>query len=168
MITLTLIAAVDRSWGIGKRGGLLTHIKEDLKWFKEQTQGCPVIMGRKTFDSLPFVLPNRTNIVLTKDTDLPFPEGVVVCHSVTEVMRFINGDELDDVSEVFVMGGGVVYDLFLPMADKLLLTHLDADLSADTFFPVPALDQWVATKVKETQTPNPTIPFSFWEYTRLK
>lgn len=130
MNTLSIIVAIDRRGAIGKEGGLLWHLPNDLKFFKTITAGHTVVMGRRTFESLPNgALPNRRNIVLTR-SDAGF-EGCTVCHSFDEAMALTAAD-----GEVFIIGGADLYRQALPLADRLYLTEVEHTFDdADTFFP---------------------------------
>lgn len=123
-----LIVATDNKGGIGKDNQLLWHLPNDLKRFKFITNNHVVIMGRKTFESIGRVLPNRTNVVITRNKDLVF-DGCVVCSSLEEAM------ERYAAEDVFIIGGGEIYKQALPFADKVYLTKVDTELEADTFFP---------------------------------
>lgn len=127
--TLILIAAVARNGAIGKDNALLWRLPEDLKFFKRTTLGCPVIMGRKTFESIGRPLPGRRNIVITRNTAWQH-EGVEVAHTLEAAQA-----RVADQARVFVIGGGELYAQALPQADELILTEVDADFDADTFFP---------------------------------
>lgn len=139
MKDITLIAAVDKNWGIGYHNELLFHLKKDMAFFREKTLGNTVIMGRKTLESFPGgkPLPERTNIVLTSQTAEDFTQGhpgdgtLVVCHSVAEVMRYLEGVAGDS----YVIGGGMVYRQFVEYASRALITQVDRIKEADTFFP---------------------------------
>lgn len=127
---ISLIAALALgNRAIGKANRLIFHIPEDLKRFKKITSGHVVIMGRKTFESIGRPLPNRTNIVITRDEDY-FAEGVTLVHSLEEAVRLAQGDD-----EVFIIGGGQIYQEAIGMADKLYLTIVEGNPNADTFFP---------------------------------
>ncbi len=128
---LKLIAAVAQNGGLGKNGQLLFHIPEDLHRFKALTMGRTLIMGRTTLDSLPGgrPLPGRRNLVLTRTPDFT-REGAEVFHSVPELLAALNEGE-----EAWVIGGGEVYRLFLPLCTELYLTEVDARPQADRFFP---------------------------------
>ena len=129
-MSYSIIAAIGKNNELGKDNDLIWKIKEDLKFFKETTMSHPVIMGSKTFYTLPKVLPGRTNIVISSKND--FPEGVVVYKSIEEVIN----DYKDSDEELFVIGGGRIYKEFLNMCDKLYLTEIDAECDdADTYFP---------------------------------
>lgn len=129
---LSLIAAVTPSGGIGKNNALLWHEPADQKHFRQVTMGCPVIMGRKTWDSLPDrfrPLPGRQNIVITRQSDWQAP-GAVVAHSIESALG-----QAAAADKVFVIGGSEIYALALPLADELVLTEVDLDIEADAFFP---------------------------------
>ena len=127
--TLSLIAAVARNGAIGKDNALLWRLPEDLKFFKRTTLGCPVIMGRKTWDSIGRPLPGRRNIVITRNTAWQ-AEGAEVFHDLTSALA-----ATADVPKVFVIGGGELYAQALPLANELVLTEVDADFEGDAFFP---------------------------------
>lgn len=126
---LSLIAAVARNGAIGKDNALLWRLPEDLKFFKRTTLGCPVIMGRKTWDSIGRPLPGRRNIVITRNTAWQ-AEGAEVFHDLASALA-----ATADLPKVFVIGGGELYAQALPLADELVLTEVDADFEGDTFFP---------------------------------
>jgi dihydrofolate reductase len=114
---------------IGKDGGLPWHLPEDLKLFKRHTTGHPIVMGRKTWDSIGLPLPNRQSIVLTRDTDWS-AEGAEVIHS-PEDLQSIQLIE----PEVFIIGGAQVYELFMPQLDEILISHVYESYEGDTCFP---------------------------------
>lgn len=130
--TVTLIAAVARNGAIGRGNDLLWKEPRDAKHFRTMTTGCPVVMGRKTWDSLPErfrPLPGRRNLVITRQTDWR-AEGAEAFCSLEAALSAVIG-----APRVFVMGGGELYAMALPLADELELTEIDADFEADTFFP---------------------------------
>lgn len=127
---ISMIAAIaSDNRALGLNGRLIYHIPEDLKRFKEITSGHPIIMGRKTFESIGIPLPNRTNIIITRNQDY-FAEDVVIVNSLEEALRQAQGDD-----EVFIIGGGEIYKQAIDMADKLYLTIVEGNPEADTFFP---------------------------------
>ena len=134
-MSFSIIVAVDNKWGIGRNNQLLAHLPNDLRWFKKNTLNHTVIMGRRTYQSIGKALPQRKNIVLSRS--LPGLTDAIVVHDLQEVFKHINPDE-----ENFVIGGAQVYRLFLPLSDTLYITHIHADLEADTFFPEINLDDW--------------------------
>jgi dihydrofolate reductase len=126
---VSLVAAVARDGGIGLRGELLVRIPEDLRRLKAITLGQPVVMGRKTWQSIGRPLPGRRNIVVTRDPALR-PEGAETAASLDEALALAG-----DAAVVHVLGGAELYALALPLADELELTEIDAEFAADTFFP---------------------------------
>ncbi len=126
---INLIVMVDRNWGIGKDGDLLFFIEQDKDFFRNMTIGKTIVMGRKTFESLPEKKPlgGRVNIVLTNDSDFK-RGGVIVCHSAEEVLR-----EAEKYPEVFIIGGGEIYSLFLPYCGRAYVTKVDAVRTADRY-----------------------------------
>ena len=154
---LSIIVAISEDYAIGKDGDLLCHLPNDLKHFKELTTGATIVMGKKTFFSLPRrPLPNRRNIVLTRDTAFTH-EGIDIAHSIEELHTLLSTDE-----KVFIIGGGEVYRQFLPLADNLEITHIHHTWEdADTFFPEidPAIWQCVS------QEPHPADDRHSYAYT---
>ena len=124
-----LIVARADNGVIGRDGRLPWHLSADLRQFKITTMGAPMIMGRKTFDSLPGLLPGREHIVLTRDADFQ-AEGVKVAHSTDEALKLAAGAE-----RVSVIGGAEIYHAFLPMAERIHLTEVHVAPDGDTFFP---------------------------------
>lgn len=128
-MNISIIAAVGKNLELGKGNELVWHFREDMKFFKETTTGNTVIMGRKTFESLPHALPNRRNVVITTNADY-VAEGAEVVTSLEAAMELTKNDN------VFIIGGGTIYTAFMPYATKLYLTEIDAtDDEADVFFP---------------------------------
>lgn len=148
---MNLIVNVDKNWAIGLGSKLLVRIPQDMKYFRSMTTGHVVVMGRKTLESFPESkpLPNRVNIVLTRDQSYQAP-GAVVVHSMEELK-----EELKKYSgeEIFVIGGGQIYRELLPLCDKAYVTKVDRAFDADVYFPDLDQDpQWKMTKVSEEQT----------------
>lgn len=131
MTKISLITAMDRQNCIGKNDDLPWHISEDLKYFKKQTLDKPMIMGRKTFDSLPGVLPKRTHIVITR-TPQDNTEQVRYVTSLDEAIELAKTQHED---EIMVCGGGQIYSQAINIADRLYITHVDTDVQGDTHFP---------------------------------
>lgn len=125
---ISIIAALGKNRVIGKDNELLWPIPDDLKRFKEITTGHPVIMGSKTYESIGKPLPNRTNIVITRDKNYKAP-GTFIAHSLEEAFEKAGG------GEIFVIGGAQIYSLALPHADKLYLTLIEDEKEGDAFFP---------------------------------
>ena len=135
---ISIIVAIAENYAIGKKGDLLCHMPADLKHFKDITSGKTVMMGERTFFSLPkHPLPNRRNIVLTDVAGKTF-EGAEAVYSIDEMVKCIQGEE-----EAFVIGGGMVYRQMMPLADKLYITHFHHSWEdADTFFPEIKESEW--------------------------
>lgn len=128
-MSVSMIAAVGKNLELGKNNDLIWHFKEDMKFFKDTTMGHTVVMGRKTFESLPKALPGRKNIVISSNAEYQ-AQGATVVTSVEQALQ------IADNEEIFVIGGGKIYAEFLPYADKLYLTEIDAECEdADTYFP---------------------------------
>ena len=134
--TITLIAAAAENDALGKENDLIWHISEDLKRFKRLTTGHAIIMGRKTFESMPKALPNRTNIILTKKKDYQ-PEGALVVNTVEEALALVEED-----AQPFIIGGGEIYRLFMETCDRIELTRVHHDFDADVFFPSIDTSKW--------------------------
>jgi dihydrofolate reductase len=127
---ISIIVAVSEDWGIGKDNELLWHISEDLKRFKKLTSGNTVIMGKKTWESLPRrPLPGRKNIVLTDDPNESI-ENSVTAYSIDDAL-----DKCGPEEEIFIIGGGSIYRQFMPIADRLFITHVHKKAPADIYFP---------------------------------
>ena len=155
---VSIIAAVGRNLELGRGNDLIWHFKEDMKFFKETTMGSSVIMGRKTFESLPKALPGRKNIVVTNNNSYS-AEGAVTVHSVDEALKSA------DSQEVFVIGGGKIYEQLLPVADKLYLTEIEAECpDADTYFPSFNKEEYTREVIASYQADG--ISFSHICYTR--
>ena len=146
---LSIIVAIAASNNaIGKDNSLLWHISEDLKRFKEITSGHKILMGRKTFESLPGILPNREHIILTRDKNFNVDsDKVTIINNIEDAIKYYK----DSNEEIFIIGGGEIYKEFLPLANKLYLTKVYKDFDADTFFPQINLDEWKVIHTSETK-----------------
>ena len=156
---LTLIAAVARNGVIGKDNALPWRLSEDLKRFKALTMGHPIVMGRKTWESLGRPLPGRSNIVITRTKDYR-AEGATVVHTIDEALA-----TAQDAAEVFVIGGAEIYTMTLPHADCLQLTELAADFEGDVRFPSFDRSQW-RTTLREAHTGTDGLAYAFVTYER--
>lgn len=133
---ISIIVSITRNYAIGRNNDLLFYISDDLKRFKRLTTGHPIIMGKNTLLSLPNgPLPNRRNIVISQS--LKSFEGVEIVRSIDEALERVKDEE-----EAFVIGGGMVYEQFFPLAGKLYLTLVDEKIDADTFFPEIDYSEW--------------------------
>jgi len=143
MVKLSLIVAIAENGIIGKDGGLPWHISSDLKYFRKTTMGKPIIMGRKTFQSIGHPLPGRVNIVITRDTGFA-AEGVITAHSLDMALEVGTSLALvKKIDEIMVIGGAEIYRLTLPDADRLYLTRVHGEVEGDTHFPALDPDNWL-------------------------
>lgn len=143
-MSFSIIAAIGKNRELGKKGGLVFQIPGDLKFFKQTTLGFPIVMGRTTFLSLPKMLPGRKHYVLSPDEEPTFPKKVTVLHNLQE---FIN-EHKNDEQEYFVIGGGSIYQQFLPYCNKLYLTEVDGeDKEADVYFPEFGKNEYQVTEL---------------------
>ena len=131
MMDKSIIVGIGNNREIGFKNQLLWHLPADLKMFKKVTMGCPIIMGRKTFESIGRPLPGRENIIITRNKDWK-SNGCTVVHSLSEAFT---AAEKTDTKEAFVIGGGEIYKQALEVCDKLYLSQIDFTGEADTFFP---------------------------------
>ncbi|WP_428656241.1 dihydrofolate reductase [Runella sp.] len=160
---ISLIVAAAQNGVIGHDNQLIWHLPDDLKQFKRLTTGHPIIMGRKTFDSIGKPLPNRTSIVITRSTDWQ-SEGVIVVNSVEKAVEAARETE---TNEAFVIGGAEIYALTLPVADKIYLTEVKADFEGDARFMIPHKEEWKEiSRVPHATDEKHTIAFDFVELAR--
>lgn len=155
MKTTSIIVAIADNNAIGNNNELLWHIPDDLKRFKKLTSGHQVLMGKRTWESLPIKpLPNRENIVLT---DIPgeIIEGCTMAYSIDDALL-----KMKDNEECFIMGGGMIYRQFLDKANKLYITHVHKNFEADTFFPEINYNDWELIE-EEKHQPEGNLDFSF-------
>lgn len=163
-MTLSIIVAITKDFGIGKDNDLLLHIPGDLKHFKNTTKGHTIVMGRRTLESLPNgALPYRRNIVLSTDKNYTV-DKCEVAHSIDEVRELCKDDD-----EVFIIGGGAIYQQFYPIADKLYLTIAETSVEADTHFPDIDFDQWTELSREDiAKGEKCDFAYSFINYERKK
>jgi dihydrofolate reductase len=159
---LTLIVAAGENDAIGKDNKLIWHLSNDLKRFKRLTNSHHIIMGRKTFESFPKPLPNRTHIVITRQRNYNAPDGVIIVNSLEDAIDAARND-----SQPFVIGGGEIYKQAMPLADKIELTRVHHSFEADTFFP--KVDSSLWKEVSNTfhdKDENHEYAFSFLTYVK--
>jgi dihydrofolate reductase len=150
---VSMIVAASANNVIGAGGGLPWHLSEDLRRFKEITMGKPMIMGRATFESIGKALPGRRSIVMTRQADYA-AEGVEIVNTPEAAL-----DLAGDADEVMIIGGGTVYEKFLPMTDRIYLTRVHAEVDGDTFFPEIDENEWRIVS-STPLPPNDERPFS--------
>lgn len=151
-MNISIITAIGKNRELGKNNSLLWHLPKDMTHFKNVTTGHSVIMGRKTFESIGRALPNRRNIVVTKNTDYK-NEAVEVAHSLEDALNLVKDEE-----EVFIIGGAQIYKEALPFAHKLYITKVDGTFDADTFFPEIDESKWHLVS-KEEHKKDQTNPY---------
>ena len=160
---LTIIVAVSENQVIGKDNDLIWDLSIDLKRFKSLTSGHNMIMGRKTFESFPKPLPNRTHIVITRQKNYPVSDGVIVVNSIEEAVKNIKNDD-----QPYIIGGGEIYKQALPYASVIELTRVHGFFDGDTYFPEIDLDQWKETKREFiSKDENHAYDFSFITYKKI-
>ena len=156
---ITIIAAISENRVLGNENKLIWHLPEDLKRFKRLTSGHAIIMGRKTFESLPKALPDRHNIVVTKNKQFS-AEGVTACHSLIEAIE-ASGDDL----QPFIIGGGQIYQQAIKLADKIELTKIYKSFDGDVFFPKIDSKLWYLDK--EEQHEHSNLKYSYLTYLKI-
>lgn len=164
---LSLIAAIGKNNELGKGNTLLWKLPADMQYFIKTTSGHPVIMGRKTFESIGKPLPNRKNIVITRDRNYK-KDGVEIVHSLEEALGRARTPLAQD-EEIFIIGGAEIYKQAMPIVDKLYITHIEAeDKNADVFFPeiIPIVWNEVSHEIHKPDEKN-TIPYTFSVYEKI-
>ena len=160
---LSIIVAVAKNNVIGKDNKLIWHLPEDLKRFKRITSGKNIIMGRKTFESLGRILPNRKHIILCNDMEMNIEDDrVLVLDDISKLDSYINSDE-----ENFVIGGATIYKLLMPMCNKLYITHINEEFDGDVSFPEIDLNVWKVENVENGLT-NEDNPYSYKYVTYIR
>ncbi len=164
-MNISLIAAIGKNRELGFGNKLPWHLPDDLKRFKEITRGHTVIMGRKTFESIGKPLPNRRNIVITRDKNY-LCNGVDVAHTLEEAITMSRLNL--DIEEVFVIGGGEIFNLVLPYAHKMYLTHVETEVPSDAFFPEFDLNEWkISNEEFRTKDEKHLYNFTFKVYEKI-
>ena len=162
---MKLIVNADKNWGIGKNNKLLVSIPSDMKFFRSETNGKVVVMGRKTLESFPNGMPlkNRTNIVLTRDQNYHVKDTIVV-HDIPELLEELKKYPDD---QIYVIGGGKVYEELLPYCNVAHVTKIDFAFEADTYFPnLDQMEEWEITASSDEQTYF-DLEYSFVKYERV-
>jgi dihydrofolate reductase len=161
---ISIIVAIAEDYGIGFKNELLWHVPEDLKRFKKLTLGNTVIMGKKTWESLPKKpLPGRKNIVITDNPNDSFEQGVAA-FSIEDALSKCGENE-----EIFIIGGGSIYRQYMPLADRLYITHIHKKAQADIYFPSIDPEIWEPVEKEEhMQNESNSIPYTYVIYSRKK
>jgi dihydrofolate reductase len=160
---ISSIVAVAENNVIGKDNDLIWKLPRDMKHFKETTTGHYIIMGRKTFESNGRPLPNRTNVIITRDKNF-IAEGCIVVHSMEQALKEAKNDP-----EAFIIGGGVIYELAMPFVDRIYLTKIHHFFEGDTFFPELNMDEWVEVEKRNFEPDEKNkYPFTILTLDRKK
>lgn len=163
---ITLIVAKAKNNVIGKDNQLIWKISADLKHFKNLTTGHYILMGRKTYESLGKPLPNRTHLIISRNPDYQAPEGNFTFPSIEEGLVFCNNN---DVEQLFIIGGGQIYEEMLNNCDTLEITEVDAEPDGDTFFPEVDYQIWKETSRESFPADEKNdYPFAFVSYEKIK
>ena len=157
---ISLIAAFAEEGVIGKDGKIPWTLKEDLKHFKNKTEGCSVVMGRKTYESIGRPLPNRLNIVMTRNPKRQ--EGIKEVSNTKDALKVASSYS----DEIFIIGGEKIYKEFLPLATKMYLTKIDIKVNGDTFFPSWNKNEWKELSKQDKKDVDQGIEYWFLEYER--
>ena len=162
--TITIIVAAAENDAIGKNNDLIWSLPDDLKRFKRLTSGHCIIMGRKTFDSFPGLLPNRKHIVISKKSDSYFPEEVIIVNNFEDALKATNEDE-----NPYVIGGGQIYNLAMKYCDIIELTRVHEKFEADTFFPKINKNEWkLINEEKHEKDERHKYSFTYKTYLKIK
>lgn len=161
MPTITMIVAIDAAGGIGSQNSLPWKLAEDMAFFKRTTTGHTVLMGRKTFESIGRPLPNRINIVISRDPTWQH-EGVLCANSIENGIALAAPD-----AQVFIIGGAQIYAASQPLAQAMLVTEIDKTFGCDAFFPPISASEWQEVARTRHFSSNNDCHFSFVEYRRL-
>lgn len=162
-LKITLIVAAAENNAIGKDNQMPWHLPNDFKYFKKNTLDHSIVMGRKTFDSIGKPLPERRNIVLTRDLRYTSDQDIDIANSLQEILTYCR-----DEREVFIIGGANVYQQFLPLAQKVLLTRVHTRIDGDAFFPeLPAGDWKLISQDKHSKDDKHAFDYTFEVYERI-
>lgn len=138
---IAIIVAMTKDRVIGRAGGLPWHLSADLRRFKQLTMGHSIVMGRRTYESIGRCLPGRTTIVVTRQADFPLPDGALRAATLDQALQFGSQDDT-----IFIIGGGQLYGIALPLATALYITWVEANIPGDTYFPEVDFSQWRLTE----------------------
>lgn len=158
---ISLIVAHDKNRVIGYKNKMPWHLPEELKYFKKMTMGKPIIMGRKTFESIGRPLPGRRNIVITRNPDYK-EEGIEVVSSLDDGLELVK-----DAEEVMIIGGEQIFKLAFPLVDRLYITFINYEFDGDTFFPYYDLTNWNLVSESEPQQTNEGYTYTYKIFDRL-
>ncbi len=159
---IIIIAAITRNRALGKDNKIIWHLPDDFKHFKKHTSGNFILMGRKTFESFPKPLPNRTHLVITREKEVKNSENTLYFNSIQDALTYAEEQKKD---KIYVIGGGEIYKQTLDIADKIKLTEIDTEVEADTFFPLINHEIWKETnRIHHPKDENHSYNFDFVTY----
>jgi dihydrofolate reductase len=161
---LSAVAAMANNRVIGNEGGLPWSIPEDMKFFRDKTMNHIMLMGRKTFESFPGLLPKRLHVVITRQKDF-HPAGAHVFHDISQALEFCKAQTAQWGKEVFIVGGGQIYKELLPMTDRIYLTEIHKSIAGDAYFPELPPGEFQETERKQRFEP---VAFDFVTYERIR
>ena len=166
-MTISFIVAMSENNAIGRGNELPWHLPADMQFFKRTTMGKPVLMGRKTYESLGKPLPGRLNIVVSRDKNFAVPDGVLICDNINDAVERL---EAEAVEEGFIIGGGKIFEETMSQAERMYITRVHADISdADTFFPAIDHTHWkLAWEEKHTADEKHAYAYTFQQYDRIE
>src|SRR5690625_431947 len=161
---ISLLVAMDQNRVIGLNNDMPWHLPKDLKFFKQKTVGHTIVMGRKTFNSIGRVLPDRKHVILTRNKNVIFPEGVAVLHDISEIKDLDNNHPND---ELFIIGGGKVFEQVLPIAERMYITLIDETFEVYVYFLSFCEEEWTLTcKVAGEKDEKNPYDYFFLQYDR--
>ncbi len=161
---IIIIAALSTNNALGKNNQLLWHLPDDFKHFKTLTSGHFIVMGRKTFETFPKPLPNRTHIIITRTKKYKAPEGCFIAENIAQALELCPKNE-----DVYIIGGGEIYNQSIQIADKLELTFVNETFEADTFFPEIDPELWqIVTEKYHPKDEKHIVDFTFKTFIRKK
>lgn len=160
---ISLFVAHANDYVIGYENDMPWHLPKELAYFKKRTMGRPIVMGRKTFESIGRVLPGRLNVVITRNEAYEVPEGVERYTSIEEALDSL---EARFEEEIMVIGGAEIFNRTIDRADKMYITKIDHTYEGDTFFPAYDLEDWTEIEASETYTNDEGVPYTSYVYER--
>ncbi len=161
---ITIIAAAAENNALGKDNQMIWHLPDDFKRFRQLTTGHYIIMGRKTFESLPKLLPNRTHVIITRQQDYPVPEGCIRVNSLEDAIKACPQNET-----IFIIGGGEIYRQSLSLSDTIELTRVFTNPEADAYFPEITPNEWqLVSEEFHPKDEKHAFDFSFQTFTKIK
>ncbi|WP_087971488.1 dihydrofolate reductase [Oceanobacillus rekensis] len=162
---ISLLVAMDKNYVIGLKNGMPWHLPKDLRFFKEKTTGNTIIMGRKTYNSMGGALPNRENVVLTRN-QTEILENVKVIDNLETIIEW---NKTNPEKEYFIIGGGNIFNQVMHLADRMYITSIEESFSGDTYFPNFSEDEWhLTSKVKGEKNETNPYDYYFLQYDRKK